>query len=267
MPGMIKVATPRSTTPTPAVVPSTSALPTATSTSTNNSECPKISIPAVTLEETFLKDVKILQPVDGVLPEAETILNYSPKKRVVVGISGVSCGGKTTVSRALKLWLKDHGELIMQDDYYLPANQLEINPITNFPEFDEPEAVKMWEIRDEIKKWVNEPTMPSDPTSVLIVEGTMIFTDPEICALCDLRYLVHVNFEVAKYRRSLRNYPIPDPPRVVEKNIWPKYIKHREMFVHLAKKYGFISKQISGIVPVEHTVAGILQDVKVNKHR
>jgi len=254
MPGMIKVATPR----TPTV--STNQPPTQ----------PEIQEPkptTVTLKESFLPDVKILKPVDGLLPDPKTILKNSPKKRVVVGISGVSCGGKTTVSQAVKLWLGDYGELIMQDEHYLPPDQLEINPITNFPEFDEPEAVKMWEIRDAIKKWADVPTTDEDPTRVLIVEGTMIFTDPEICSLCDLRYLVHVSFDVARYRRSLRNYPIPDPPAVVEKNIWPKYIKHRAIFVDLAKKNGFISKQIDGTIPVEYTVAGIIQDVKVNKHR
>lgn len=95
----------------------------------------------------------------------------------------------------------------------------------------------------------------------------MIFTDPKICALCDLRYLVHVDFEVAKYRRSLRNYKIPDPPGIVARNIWPKYVKHREIFRQLRNRYDFMCKQINGTVPVEQTIAGILLDVKVNKHR
>jgi hypothetical protein len=76
-----------------------------------------------------------------------------------------------------------------------------------------------------------------------------------------------VDFEVAKYRRSLRNYKIPDPPEIVARNIWPKYIKHREIFRQLKNKYSFMCKQINGTVPVEQTIAGILLDVKVNQHR
>lgn len=225
--------------------------------------------PEVTLTEDFLPNVKILKPIDAPIPPPCEALKVSPKRRLVVGVSGVSCGGKTTVATALQKWLGErYGELLMQDNYYRPASELEINPITNFPEFDEPEAVKMWEIVEKIKKWKDEEGEDeADEKRVLIVEGTMIFTNKEICDLCDLRYLVHVDFETAEYRRSLRNYPIPDPPKVVEKNIWPKYIKHRNVFCLLANENGYISKQINGTNKVEHIVAGMIQDVAVSRHR
>jgi len=239
---------------------------------------PNTTNPEVTLRETFLdgKFYKILKPVDGIAcPNAREMLQRSPKKRVVVGVSGVSCGGKTTVASALFNWLggtsaDGQGTLLMQDDYYLPFDELPLNTFTNFKEFDEPESVKMHEIRDTILKWLEQPE--PEETQVLIVEGTMIFTDKTICELCDLRYLVHVDFEVARERRSQRNYPVPDPPLIMEKNIWPKYIKHRNIFCGLRteNQFGeaarFKAKQINGTKNVMHTVAGILQDVKVNKH-
>lgn len=234
--------------------------------------------PEVTLKETFLDGnfYKILKPVDGIAcPNARDMLQRSPKKRVVVGISGVSCGGKTTVASALYNWLgglaeNGQGTLLMQDDYYLPFDELPLNTFTNFKEFDEPESVKMHEIRETIIRWLEQPE--PEETQVLIVEGTMIFTDATICELCDLRYLVHVDFEVARERRSKRNYPVPDPPLIMEKNIWPKYIKHRNIFCGLrtedqfGKLVRFKAKQIDGTKNVMQTVAGILQDVKVNKH-
>lgn len=221
----------------------------------------------VTLNEGFLPAVKILAPVDTTIPAPASALKFSPKQRLVVGVSGVSCGGKTTVATALHDWLgSEYGDLLMQDDYYRPASELEINKITNFPEFDEPEAVKMEEIVAEIKKWKDSDS-DNNKRRVLIVEGTMIFTNKEICDLCDLRYLVHVDFKTAEYRRSQRNYPIPDPPKVVEKNIWPKYIKHRNWFCDLALENGYISKQINGTNKVDHIVAGMIQDVAVSRHR
>lgn len=226
----------------------------------------------ITCQETFLEDVKVLKPIANVtVPDPHEILPHSPKQKIVVGISGVSCGGKTTVASGLNDWLnksEQNAKLVMQDDFYKPADQLPINSITNFPEFDEPESVRMDLIKDKIVEWLEEPVeVDENDTKILIVEGTMIFTDPEICKLCDLRYLVHVDFEVAKYRRSLRNYKIPDPPQIVARNIWPKYIKHREVFRQLMVKYGFMCKQINGTIPVEQTIAGILLDVKVNEHR
>jgi len=226
----------------------------------------------VTCKEDFLADVKILKPIDGVVPPAaKDVLRFAPKTKIVVGVSGVSCGGKTTVASGLNNWLnksEQNAKLIMQDDFYKPASELPINTFTNFLEFDEPESVRMDLIKQKIEEWLDEPVeLDQEDAQILIVEGTMIFTDPEICDLCDLRYLVHVDFEVAKYRRSLRNYPIPDPVGIMAQNIWPKYIKHREIFRQLKSKYNFMCKQIDGTVPVEQTIAGILLDVKVNEHR
>lgn len=214
----------------------------------------------------FIEGVSILTPVDGFIPEPSVILKQSPKKRIVVGVSGVSCGGKTTISRALTTWLGGYCDLIMQDDYYRPVEELEINPFTKFPEFDEPEAIHMHDIVKDIKAWRNQFDDSDSERKVLVIEGTMIFLNSEIAELCDLRYMVHVDFSTAVYRRSLREYPIPDPPQIVEKNIWPKYIKHREMFVNIAEDNDLKFKQIDGTVTVGHTIAGILQDLKVNKH-
>jgi len=196
-------------------------------------------------------------------------MKISPVKRLIVGLSGVSCGGKTTMAKALRTWLgPKFGDVIMQDDYYLPPNELPINPITNFPEFDEPESVRMNEIVNDILAWKNAPLKDTnEQTRVLVVDGTMIFTNARIAKLCDLRYNLHVDFKTAEYRRSLRNYPIPDPPLVVAKNIWPKYIKHRHMAAKLAIDNGYIFKQIDGTKKVEYSLAGIIKDVAVNKHR
>jgi len=248
----------------------------------NNNDCiasrPVVVTPDVTLNEDFLPEFKLLKPVLSAtnlenLPNPADVLKISPKKRLIVGISGVSCGGKTTVSRALHNWLGDHGDLIMQDDYYLPPAQLPINSFTNFPEFDEPESVKMDDIVRDVLAWklegecaVTSDDDCVDEKRVLILEGTMIFTNPELLELCDLRYMIHVDFETAEYRRSLRNYPIPDPPLIVAKHIWPKYIKHRNVFQLLASDYNLICKQINGTHNVNQIVMGIVEDVKVSKH-
>jgi len=225
----------------------------------------------ITLQEGFLpaSESKLLQPLKTEkIPDPAKVMAAAPSKILVVGLCGVSCGGKTTMAKELQNWLGDKfGDIIMQDDYYRPVAELPINPITNFYEFDEPEAVKMNDIITDIKKWKEEnENTENEDSRVLVVEGTMIFTNLEIAELCDLRYIIHVDFKTAEYRRSLRNYPIPDPPLVMAINIWPKYIKHRAVTVKLAKENNFVFKQIDGTVNVRHTLAGIIQDLRVNKH-
>jgi len=219
------------------------------------------------LKEGFLKGHKILKPIEvNELPDVSETLQAAPIKRIVVGVTGVSCGGKTTMANALKNWLgPQFGDVIMQDDYYRPANELPINEITQFPEFDEPESVRMDRIVEDVRKWKNAEAENDEP-KILVVEGTMIFTNQNIVDLCDLRYLIHVDFETAKYRRSLRNYKIPDPPKIMELNIWPKYIKHRNVAKEIAQQGGYVFKQINGTKCVEHILAGIIMDVSASKH-
>lgn len=224
------------------------------------------SVEPITLKEGFLTQFKKLKPVDGTLPVVKKVLETAPKNRIVVGISGISCGGKTTVAQAVADWLGSYGTVINQDHYYRPPHELAINPFTKCLEFDEPESLRMDNIRAAIKTWQAQP-IDSNETQVLLVEGTMIFTDPEICKLCDLRYLIHADFETVDFRRSLRKYPIPDPPQVMAKNIWPKYIKHRSWFCDIAEREQLICKQIDGTEKVQRIVAGIIQDVKINKHQ
>lgn len=221
-----------------------------------------------TLNEGFLPGHKILKPIEtDQLPDPEMTLMAAPTNRLVVGLTGVSCGGKTTMAKAFKNWLGDRfGEVIMQDDYYRPPSELPINEITQFPEFDEPESVRMDRIIQDVKAWKEADDVDGEP-KVLVVEGTMIFTCLEIIELCDLRYLIHVDFQTAKFRRSLRNYKIPDPPQIMELNIWPKYIKHRYVAKHMASVNGHVFKQIDGTKTVEHILAGIIQDVAVCEHR
>lgn len=222
-----------------------------------------------TLKEGFLPGFKILKPIEtNTLPCPNKILQNSPIKKLIVGISGVSCGGKTTMANGFSAWLGDKfGDVISQDDYYKPADQLPINKFTKIPEFDEPESLNMEKIVEDIKKWKDTELEEGEEAKVLVVEGTMIFTCLEICLMCDLRYQIHVDFRTAEFRRSLRNYKIPDPPLVMAYNIWPKYIKHRKIAKLLAKNNNYIFKQIDGTKTVEHTLAGIIQDVAVNEHR
>jgi len=222
-----------------------------------------------TLREGFMEGFKVLKPIEcslSDLPDPEKITKNSPIKRLIVGVSGVSTGGKTTMAKALTSWLGRFGETINQDDYYKPPSELPMNTFTGIPEFDEPESLRMDKIIEAVKKWKEAGSEEEEPR-VLVVEGTMIFTSEELAMLCDLRYHIHVDFETAEYRRSLRNYKIPDPPLVVAKHIWPKYIKHRKIARSLALKNGFIFKQINGTKCVEHILAGIIQDVAVSKHR
>ncbi|KAF9089553.1 ribosylnicotinamide kinase [Mortierella sp. AD031] len=59
---------------------------------------------------------------------------------ITIGLSGPSSGGKTTVSRYLRSILPN-STIVHQDDFYLPENQLPLDPKTGLANWDCPEAI------------------------------------------------------------------------------------------------------------------------------
>ncbi|KAH8255184.1 hypothetical protein KR038_000192 [Drosophila bunnanda] len=60
----------------------------------------------------------------------------------------------------------------------------------------------------------------------LLVEGFMIFNQPELLALCNLKYHFHLPYEKCFDRRSKRTYDPPDVTGYFELCVWPHYEKN-----------------------------------------
>ncbi|XP_051860840.1 calcium homeostasis endoplasmic reticulum protein isoform X2 [Drosophila albomicans] len=59
--------------------------------------------------------------------------------------------------------------------------------------------------------------------NVLFIEGFMIFNQPELLALCNIKYHVHLPYEKCFERRSKRTYDPPDVTGYFELCVWPYY--------------------------------------------
>lgn len=126
---------------------------------------------------------------------------------LIIGIAGGSGSGKTTVVKKLIEALPgDSVSVISQDAYYWDNGNLsseqkkEIN-------FDHPDAIE-WDLLvehlDSLKKGETIPmpiytyvtcarspeVIPVKPTEVLIVEGILILTNPELCKRMDIKIFV-----------------------------------------------------------------------------
>lgn len=58
-------------------------------------------------------------------------------------------------------------------------------------------------------------------TTIIIVEGTMVFQMPWLCALASVGVWVDTPREVCTHRRAQRSYDLADPPGYVETVVWP----------------------------------------------
>ena len=126
---------------------------------------------------------------------------------LIIGIAGGSGSGKTTVVKALTEQLRDDVVVIPQDSYYKDLSHAseEEKRVHNF---DHPDSIDFELLRHQLKelrdgKTVEQPiysyitcgrskdeTVTVKPADVIIVEGILIFTDPKLRKLMDIKIFV-----------------------------------------------------------------------------
>ncbi|XP_050300954.1 nicotinamide riboside kinase 1 [Anthonomus grandis grandis] len=169
------------------------------------------------------------------------------KKIIVVGISGATCSGKTTVAKELNKLLPN-SKIFCQDDYFFPVDDSrhtwipELDHI-NFDIISSLDMEKMvLDVKQHMKSKTNntitETPMPEydkqrnllqiNDCHVVIVEGFCIFNYRPLAELCDLKYFFTLDFEECHRRREKRVYEPPDCPGYFDKCAWPEHLKQKE---------------------------------------
>lgn len=136
-------------------------------------------------------------------------------KKLVVVITGVTCGGKTTISNNLKNTF-DNISIIHQDDFYYTDydQHLEIIPELNYHMWDTINAYNMDHLIASVE---------SETSNILLLEGINLFDDVRIFRLADLSFFIVLDKDNCWERRKARKYLPPEPPEYFEKYAWPEY--------------------------------------------
>lgn len=174
---------------------------------------------------------------------------------IVIGIAGGSGSGKTTVANAIiSRTGAQHIAYLPHDAYYkdlsaLPANQrAEIN-------FDHPDSLDtplLIEHIKALKQWrpIQVPvydfktdqrtavTIRLDPQPIVLVEGILIFAEPDLLPLFDVKIFVDTDADIRLIRRLQRD--IQERGRSTESVIYQYLHSVRPMhlkFVEASKRY------------------------------
>ncbi|KRL12901.1 MAG: uridine kinase [Schleiferilactobacillus harbinensis] len=143
------------------------------------------------------------------------------KKPIVIGVTGGSGSGKTTVSRAIFDQFAGHSLLMLQEDSYYKASTapfVERRKIN----YDHPLAFdtdllieQLKQLRDyqPIDKPVYDYTIHNrsqevvrqDPKDVIILEGILILDDPRLRDLMDIKVYVDTDDDIRLIRRIKRD--------------------------------------------------------------
>lgn len=141
---------------------------------------------------------------------------------LIIGIAGGTGSGKTTVVHQIMNELPDaEVGIISQDSYYKENKNLSYEERSNI-NFDHPRAIdfellvahlkelKKGNIIDQpvysfIKHNRTDDVIITHPRKVMIVEGILIFTNPELRDLFDIKVYVHADSDERLIRRLRRD--------------------------------------------------------------
>ena len=141
---------------------------------------------------------------------------------LIIGIAGgTGCGKTTVVNQILNELPEGEVGVISQDSYYKDTSHLSYNERIKI-NFDHPRSIDFDLLTDHLKelkqdKPINQPvysfvkhnrtgdTILTHPRKVMIVEGILILTNPEVRDLFDIKIFVHADSDERLIRRLKRD--------------------------------------------------------------
>ncbi|KAJ8708873.1 hypothetical protein PYW08_010255 [Mythimna loreyi] len=160
---------------------------------------------------------------------------------IIIGISGVTCGGKTSLANQLKNTLTPV-YLFHQDKYFYPDDSPQHVKCPGLPHnnYDILGALDMGAMRADIAATLQgqdrahhssteqgEHKFQVPGKKFLVAEGFTVLNYKPIMDMCDFRYYFVLEYGECLLRRSYRLYDPPDIAGYFEQCVWPEHIKYR----------------------------------------
>lgn len=216
---------------------------------------------------------------------------------VVVGLSGVTRGGKSTLALKLLSCLPTTIAYLSQDEYILPDHHpahpaappplgginketlasidmarmmRDVRHVLATPprclDLSDPYQIK--ERGQVIGCALQEPrppirgcSRPSNLPSVLLLDGFLLFDHPEVSPLCHLRYFLTLTREQCqargRQRRATQSYLTS--PQYFDLCIWPKYEDH---LAAIRRGVGGDVRLFDGTTPTDNLAATVENDLR-----
>jgi len=143
-------------------------------------------------------------------------------KMLVIGIAGGTGSGKTTVVNNILRDLNTESVIVIsQDNYYSDNHDMPLEERSKV-NFDHPRSIDFELLKEHVRALKNGETIEqpvysfithtrtgetilTHPQSVIIVEGILVLTDPELRDLYDVKIFVHADNDERLIRRVRRD--------------------------------------------------------------
>jgi uridine kinase len=203
---------------------------------------------------------------------------------LVVGIAGGTGSGKTTVvNRIVNLLPPGEVVVIPQDSYYYDSSHLPIEERQEI-NFDHPSSIEFELLTEHVKQLkngypINQPiysyltctrakeTLPIIPRHVIIIEGILVLTNPDLRDLMDVKVFVDADPDDRLARVVLRD--IVERGRSVNKVLerYEKTVKPMHLqFIEPTKRYADIIVPQGGNNSVAISILASLIEKTLRSH-
>ena len=199
-------------------------------------------------------------------PKCERSEQKSKNKEtmLVIGIAGGSGSGKTTVVKKIIESIPQESVSVLSQDSYYKDNGVLTQEEREAINFDHPDAIEWPLLTQHIKELKagrsiemptysyvtcrrGKETIPVMPSEVIIVEGILIFTDPELAKALDLKVFVDTSADERLIRIIQRD--VNERGRGLDKSIrhYLTYVKPmHEIFIEPSKRLADIIIPVGG---------------------
>jgi nicotinamide/nicotinate riboside kinase len=208
----------------------------------------------------------------------------SPSKCLLVGLSGPSSSGKTTIARLLRDILPN-AFIIHEDDFYKTDAEIPINKEHDLADWDCLESINLPALESALTYIKANGSIPSDLESkedqnsvgqvnvdaalverlkqkvstlglehvrVAIVDGFLLYSQDMVAVrdTFDLKLFLRTDYETAKKRREARSGYVTlegfwaDPPGYVDKIVWPNYVNDHKYLFNDGNVEGDIDEKL-----------------------
>lgn len=176
------------------------------------------------------------------------------EERIIIGIAGGTGSGKTTLARGIKKALGDRAVLLCHDYYYNKNEHLTYEQRCGL-NYDHPSSLETDLLIGHLEKLrsgqsIQRPvysfvthtrldeTVTVDPAKVIIIEGVLLFENPELRDLMDIKVYVDTDSDIRLARRIERD--VGERGRSL-KSVLEQYVNTvkpmHEQFVEPSRKY------------------------------
>lgn len=148
---------------------------------------------------------------------------------IVIGFTGGTGSGKTTLAQRLNEVFKNNSVIIKQDSYYkdFPDKSFEERVQINY---DHPDSFDMERFTDDVRRLKagetiecpvynyaeykrDKDTVTVEPKRIIILEGLFLFENPALSDLIDIKVFVDTDADVRILRRIIRDVKERQEPR------------------------------------------------------